>query len=84
MLALLYDVATECYRRNRLLTVVGGSLLASVLPMLVIAALDSRTVAGLNPWIKPMKFSVSLGRLLLDAGLAIGVPAWAALGYPHD
>ena len=61
MFALLYDAATECYRRNRLLTLVGGSLLVSVLPMLVIAAFDYRTVAGLNPWIKPMKFSVSLG-----------------------
>lgn len=80
MFALLRGAARECYRRNRLLTVVGGSLLVSVLPMLVIAAFDSRTVTGLNPWIKPMKFSASLGVYFLTLGWLLSYlpgPRWA-------
>ena len=80
MFALLRDTAKECYRRNRLLTLIGGSLLVSVLPMLVIAAFDDRTVAGLNPWIKPMKFSGSLGVYFLTLGWLLSYlpgPRWA-------
>ncbi len=80
MFDFLRRAAIECYRRNRLLTLVGGALLVSVLPMLVIAAFDCRTVAGLNPWIKPMKFSVSLGVYFLTLGWLLAYlpgPRWA-------
>ncbi len=80
MFALLSGAGRECYRRNRLLTLVGGSLLVSVLPMLIIAAFDCRSVAGLNPWIKPIKFSVSLGVYFLTLGWLLSYlpgPRWA-------
>jgi len=76
----LISTARECFRRNRLLAMVGGALLLSVLPMLVMAAFDGRTVAGLNPWIKPMKFSVSLGVYFLTLGWLLAYlpgPHWA-------
>jgi hypothetical protein len=77
---MLISAARECCRRNRLLTLVGGALLASVLPMLVIAAFDCRTVGGINPWIKPLKFSVSLGVYFLTLGWLLAYlpgPRWA-------
>src|SRR5262245_49654605 len=77
MFSLLCSAGRECYSRNRLLTLVGGSLLVSVLPMLVAAAVDCRTVSGINPWIKPMKFSVSLGVYVLTLGwLLAELPGW--------
>ena len=78
--AMLMRTVRESYRRNRLLTLVGGSLLVSVLPLLSIAAFDSRSVEGLNPWIKPMKFSASLGVYFLTLGWLLAYlpgPRWA-------
>lgn len=76
----LKSTARESYRRNRVLTLVGGSLLVSVLPLLLIAAFDRRSVEGLNPWIKPMKFSASLGVYFLTLGWLLAYlpgPRWA-------
>ena len=53
-------VLTELYRRDRLLTVAGWSQLVVLGVILVVAPFDDRTVLGLNPWIKPGKFLVSI------------------------
>lgn len=49
----------EVYRRDRVLALAGWSHLALLALMLSVAPFDSRTVMGLNPWIKPLKFAVS-------------------------
>ena len=50
----------ELYRRNRVLAVLGWLHLAAFAVLLVVAPFDSRTILGLNPWVKPLKFLVSI------------------------
>ena len=50
----------EIYRRNRVLAVLGWLHLAALAVLLVVAPFDARTVTGLNPWVKPIKFLVSI------------------------
>lgn len=50
----------EVYRRNRVLAVVGWLHLAALAVLAVVAPFDGRTILGINPWIKPMKFLVSI------------------------
>jgi hypothetical protein len=48
------------FDRNRVLFTVALAHLAVFLALLILASFDSRTVLGINPWIKPMKFAVSI------------------------
>jgi hypothetical protein len=50
----------ELYRSNPVLTITGwlNWILAAVL--IVAVQFDSRTILGINPWIKPIKFSISI------------------------
>ena len=50
----------ELYRRNPVLTVTGAFnwILAAVL--MLVSQFDTRTILGINPWIKPIKFSISI------------------------
>jgi hypothetical protein len=50
----------ELYRRNRVLAVLGWLHLAAFAVLLVVAPFDARTILGLNPWVKPLKFLVSI------------------------
>ncbi|MGH7454292.1 MAG: hypothetical protein ACRENG_23255 [bacterium] len=50
----------EIYHRNRVLAITGWFHVGLLAVMLCIAPFDSRTVMGLNPWIKPMKFAASI------------------------
>jgi hypothetical protein len=50
----------ELRRRNPLLFGFGIAHLALLSMMLLIAPFDGRTVMGVNPWIKPMKFAISI------------------------
>lgn len=50
----------ELYRRNRVLALLGWLHLAALAVVLVVAAFDARTILGLNPWVKPAKFLVSI------------------------
>lgn len=50
----------ELYRRNRVLALLGWLHVAALGVLLVVAPFDTRTVLGLNPWVKPMKFLVSI------------------------
>jgi len=50
----------ELYRRSRVLAVTGWIHFLLLAGMLVISPFDSRFVMGVNPWIKPIKFAVSI------------------------
>jgi hypothetical protein len=54
------DFVSELYRRNRVLALTGWLMLAATLVMLCIAPFDSRKITGINPWIKPLKFTISI------------------------
>jgi hypothetical protein len=50
----------ELYRRSKVLTITGWIHLALLAGMLVVLPFDSRLVMGINPWIKPIKFAISI------------------------
>jgi hypothetical protein len=50
----------ELYRRNRVLALLGWLHLLALAVLLIIAPFDTRTILGLNPWVKPIKFLVSI------------------------
>lgn len=50
----------ELYRRNRVLAVLGWLHLLTFAVLAVVAPFDSRTILGLNPWVKPLKFLISI------------------------
>ncbi|MGH8193397.1 MAG: hypothetical protein ACREQ8_03210 [Woeseiaceae bacterium] len=54
----------ELYRRNPLLTFVGWLHVVLLLATLVGLASDDRLVMGINTWLKPMKFMVSIALYL--------------------
>lgn len=62
--------------RERRLAIYGFVLLALLLPMAVAAALDGRTLRGVDVWIKPMKFALSIALLALTT-------AWFAGHLPN-
>ncbi len=76
----------ELYANNRVLTFTGWFhwILAGVL--ILVAQFDSRTILGINPWIKPIKFSISIAiyvwtlawylRYLAGRRRAVGVISW--------
>ena len=54
----------ELYRRNPPLVALGWLLIAAFLFAFVASFFDSRTVTGVNTWIKPMKFCLSVAAYL--------------------
>ena len=54
------ELLNELWRRNRVLTLLGLAHLAALAVVLLVAPFDTRTVMGLNPWVKPAKFLVSI------------------------
>jgi hypothetical protein len=54
------EVLGEVYRRDPVLALTGWAMLALFAALLAVAPFDARTVAGLNPWVKPLKFCVSV------------------------
>jgi hypothetical protein len=50
----------ELYRRSKVLAITGWIHLALLAGMLVVSPFDSRLVMGINPWIKPIKFAISI------------------------
>jgi hypothetical protein len=74
------EFVTELYRRDKLLAVVGWMNLALFVILLCIAPFDSRTVMGINPWIKPMKFAFSIAVYVWTVGWFLSYlpgPRWA-------
>jgi hypothetical protein len=50
----------EVYRRDPVLALTGWGTAALFAVLLAVAPFDSRAVAGLNPWVKPLKFCLSV------------------------
>jgi hypothetical protein len=50
----------EAYRRDALLARVAVINLALALVLVLLLPLDTRLVTGINPWIKPLKFALSI------------------------
>lgn len=55
-----HEFLREIYRRNPVLAVLGWLHLAALVVLLCVAPFDTRTIMGLNPWIKPLKFLISI------------------------
>ncbi len=58
----------ELHRRNPVLSWMGWANVALLAAALAAAPFDSRTVTGINPWIKPMKFAASVAIFLFTMG----------------
>lgn len=54
------ELIGEVYRRNRVLAATAWLHVLLLVVMICIAFFDGRTVTGLNPWIKPSKFAISI------------------------
>ena len=54
----------EVFRRDRVLAWTGALMLLQAVAALALMPLDHRTILGLDPWIKPFKFSVSIAIFL--------------------
>ena len=50
----------EIYRRDRVLAITGWLHVGLLVAMLAVAPFDHRLVMGLNLWVKPMKFAISI------------------------
>lgn len=50
----------EVYRRDPVLALTGWGTAALFVVLLAVAPFDARTVTGLNPWVKPLKFCLSV------------------------
>jgi hypothetical protein len=50
------NIIQEIHRRNAILSITGWIQIAALLLVAVAGAIDTRTVTGINPWIKPAKF----------------------------
>ncbi len=56
----MHRFLSELYRRDPVLTLTGWLQLGMLGAVIVIAPFDDRTILGINPWIKPSKFLVSI------------------------
>lgn len=63
-----YDFISELRARNPLLFVIGVAHIILLLIMAPIAPFDERQVMGINPWIKPIKFAISIAIYALTIG----------------
>lgn len=81
----------DAWRGDALLMAFAALLLAALLPMALGLALDERTLRGVNVWLKPMKFALSLGLLAWTVAYfaghvdpsrhrALGVLRWTLIG----
>lgn len=72
MYAALKSLALELYRRDRFLALLAALCLLGVFVMLIPLALDTRQVMGVNPWVKPIKFTASFGMYFATLGWLLG------------
>lgn len=63
-----YDFVRELRARNPLLFALGAAHIVLLLVMALIAPFDERQVMGINPWIKPIKFALSIAVYALSIG----------------
>ncbi|MFM9857857.1 hypothetical protein RUR49_05140 [Pseudoxanthobacter sp. M-2] len=60
-------------RRERALVITTFAILALALPTIVALTVETRTLAGLNVWIKPLKFDASVALLLATYAIGFGL-----------
>ena len=58
---LAHGVIPQIWRRDKPLAATGSLMFAALIVILFIAPFDSRTLVGLNAWVKPAKFLASVG-----------------------
>jgi hypothetical protein len=63
-----YGFIRELRARNPLMFVIGVAHIILLLIMAMIAPFDERQVMGINPWIKPIKFAISVAIYALTIG----------------
>ncbi len=63
-----YALIRELRERNPMLFAAAVAHIILLLIMMGIAPFDEREVMGINPWIKPMKFAISIAIYLLTMG----------------
>lgn len=68
----LAGVPQELLARQRTLAIYAAVLLALLLPAALAWGLDERLLRGVNVWVKPMKFAVSIAVLALTSAWFIG------------
>lgn len=68
----LRGLPAELWTRERRLTLFAALMLALLVPMAVAFAVDDRMLRGVNVWIKPMKFALSIAVLALTTAWFVG------------
>ena len=66
------ELLAEVYRRDRVLALTGWGMAALFVGLLAVAPFDSRTVAGINPWVKPLKFCLSIAAYVWTLAWFVG------------
>ena len=57
-------VLRQLVSRDRLLTLTAAAMVAGLIVVMAVAPWDTRTITGINPWIKPAKFLASVAIFL--------------------
>jgi hypothetical protein len=74
-----FELVGELYRREPLFAASGFLMLALMVPTFAALLLETRTLAGVNLWMKPLKFQAALALYLLTlAFFAAWLPAGTA------
>jgi hypothetical protein len=66
-------IVAAAVRRETALLVAALAILALALPTIVAFSVETRTLAGLNLWIKPLKFEASVALLLATYAIGFGL-----------
>lgn len=69
------NLLLELYRRDRALTIVGVLHLALFIALVIAATTDDRQLLGVNVWLKPIKFAISIA-------IYVGTLAWILPAAP--
>ena len=56
----MLNLFNQLHQRNKLLSITGWVHVALLLAFLLLMPFDNRLVTGINPWIKPAKFAISI------------------------
>jgi hypothetical protein len=56
----MFSIFSQLYRRNTLLAIAGWVHIGLLVLFLICMPFDNRLITGINPWIKPAKFAVSI------------------------
>jgi hypothetical protein len=75
----LRRIGLDVLHRDPILTICGAVHLLLILPIAFGLIVDSRTILGLNPWVKPLKFALSIATYVLTMAWLMGelsLPRW--------